>query len=213
MKKENLKAILFDFDGTLADTMEDNFLAWKKAFQDYGIKIQREDYFLLEGMNLLGIAKTLGERSGLDERIFPEIVNLKNKYYLKNNKFRFYTGAVKIIKEIKKKKLIALVSGSPREKLEKTVPREFLDNFNTIVSGDDTVNGKPHPEPYLIAMKKLNLNPEECIVVENAPLGIKSAKSAGVYCIAITTTLDKEYLREADRIIKNHEELREIIIL
>ena len=58
-------------------------------------------------------------------------------------------------------------------------------------------------------MKKLSVSPEESIVVENAPLGIKSAKTAGAYCIALTTTLDKEYLEEADEIVTNHQELFE----
>ena len=82
-----------------------------------------------------------------------------------------------------------------------------LNKFDVIISGDDTEKGKPNPEPYLAAMQKLNILPIESLVIENAPLGIQSAKTAGAYCIAITTTLGREYLKEADEVVKNHREL------
>jgi beta-phosphoglucomutase len=207
---KNLKAILFDFDGTLADTMEDNFIAWKNAFLNFGVCIERDDYFPLEGMNLIEIAKRISKR--YKANITPtSVVESKNKYYLKNHSFKLYPGVQELIEQVKKDgKLIAIVSASPREKLEKTAPKEFLRKFDAVISGDDTKNGKPNPEPYLTAMKMLNLSPEECIVLENAPLGIKAAKAAGAYCIAITTTLKREFLQEADKIINN---LKEMILL
>ena len=113
-----------------------------------------------------------------------------------------------VVESLKKNgKSLAVVSASSKEKLEKTVPKDFLEKFDAVVCSEDYFNGKPDPEPYLTAMKNLNVSPEECIVVENAPLGIKSAKKAGAYCIALTTTLDKEYLKEANVILNNHEEL------
>jgi beta-phosphoglucomutase len=208
----NLKAILFDFDGTLADTMEDNFLAWKKAFQKYNIEITREDYFPLEGLLLIEIAKRISRKYNLVVDDFNNVVELKNSFYLANNNFRFYQGVEELIKTLKKKYILALVSASPRQKLEKTVPNDFLKLFNVIISGDDVKNGKPNPEPYLSAIKHLFLNPEDCIAVENAPLGIESAKSAGVYCIAVTSTVSKEYLKKADKIISNILELPSFLI-
>lgn len=200
---ENIKAILFDFDGTLADTMEDNFLAWKYAFSKYGISINREDYFPLEGLLLIEVARTISKKYNLVIDNFNDLVELKNKFYLSNNKFRFYPGVDLLIKKLKEKYKLALVSASPREKILKTVSKDFLDNFSTIISGDDVVNGKPNPEPYLTALKKLEINNENAIVVENAPLGIQSAKSAGIYCIGVCSTLEKEHLIQADKIIQN----------
>ena len=209
---KNLKAILFDFDGVLADTMQDNFQAWKKAFENFGINIKKEDYFPLEGMKLINIAQRISTKYNI--RSNPnEMVRLKNRYYLQDHSFSFYSEVPELIHSLKTKgKLLAIVSASPREKLEKTVPQDFLSKFDMIVSADDTKRGKPNPDPYLVAMEKLNVGPRESLVVENAPLGIKSAKSAGIYCIALTTTLSKRYLKEADKIIKNHEELKKILI-
>lgn len=204
-----IKAILFDFDGTLADTMNDNFLAWKKVFSDFGIEIKKEDYFILEGMKVLEIAEQLSKK--YNQKINCEnAVMSKNEYYLNNNSFSLYSEILEIINLlVKNGKKLAIVSASPREKLEKTLPKKFLEKFDVVICSEDYFNGKPHPEPYLNAMKKLNLNPEECIVIENAPLGIKSAKASGAYCIALTTTLDKEHLKEADIILTNHKELKE----
>lgn len=206
--KNTFKAVIFDFDGVIADTMEDNFLAWKKAFLDFKIEIIPKDYYPLEGMKLILVAASIGKKYGLGDINAKKIVELKNEYYLKNHKFKFYPGIVGLINLLKSRKIkIAIVSASPRDKLTKTVPEEFLKKFDSIVSGDDTVHGKPNPEPYLKAIDSLAIPPKMCVVVENAPLGISSAKSAGAYCIAIKTTLDEHSLSKADIIVKNHDEL------
>lgn len=210
--KQNYKAVLFDFDGVIADTMEDLFSAWKNAFSDFGIEIKKEDYFVLEGLKQVNVAKTLGKN--LNPDFYEEISKLKTRYYLENFKLIFYDHIYEIVDNLKKaNKKLAIVSASPREKLEKTVPKDFLEKFDAVVCSEDYLNGKPNPEPYLTAMNKLNLNPEECIVIENAPLGIRSAKAAGIYCIALMTTLDEGYLKDADLIINNHKELLSLFSL
>ena len=211
MKIKNFKTILFDFDGTLADTMQDLFLAWKRAFEDFEIEIKKEDYFPLEGMKLSEIAKTISKKYNLSADPL-KILELKERYYLEKYSFSLYPGVLNLISSLKNREVkIAIVSASPLEKLVKTAPEEFLSKFDVIISGNDTREGKPSPEPYLMAMKKLNVLPSECIVVENAPLGIKSAKSAGAYCIAVTTTLGKEFLQEADKIISKIKALEKIL--
>lgn len=208
--KKQIKAILFDFDGVLADTMKDNFLAWEKAFKDFGVDIQKNDYFLLEGMKLTEVAKKISDK--YDVHSDPEtIAKRKNEYYLKDHSFSFYPKVIELIDLLKKNKnLLAVVSASPREKLNKTVPKEFLEKFDIVVSEEDSKNGKPSPDPYLNAAKKLEISPAECLVIENAPLGIKSAKRAGMYCIAICSTLDKSFLSEADEIINKFEDLEKL---
>ncbi len=205
-----IKAILFDFDGVLAATMEDNFLAWQKAFKDYEIDIKKKDYFPLEGMKLIKIAKKISDKykAHLDPEI---IVKLKSKYYLKNHSLVFYPKVEELIDLLKRSKcLLALVSASPGEKLRRTIPAEFLKKFGRVVSEEDSKNGKPSPAPYLNAAKSLGISSKECIVVENAPLGIKSAKKAGMHCIAICSTLDKSFLSEADEIIDKFEDLEKL---
>lgn len=211
--KKDFMAVLFDFDGVLVDSMEDNFLAWKRAFKEYGVCIEKEDYFPLEGMKLIEIAKTIGNKFDIGEKWYEKIVKLKNKYYLENHSFSFYQGVIELVDSLKEKgTLLAIISASPREKLNKTVPEEFLKKFDTIVSGDDLAKGKPFPDPYLKAIEDLSLSPKNCVVVENSPLGIKSAKTAGIYCIAISSTLNESYLQEADEIISEFKDLNKLLI-
>ncbi len=209
--KNKIKAILFDFDGVIADTMEDLFLAWKFSFHNFGINIRKEDYFPLEGTKVIDVAKIISEKYRLKEN--PEkILELKNKYYIKNHKFSFYPGVLELVEKlISSGKKIAVATASPKEKIEKTVPKEFLKKFDVVICSEDYERGKPDPDPYLTAMNKLGLIPEECIVIENAPFGIKSAKLSGAYCIALTTTLDREYLKEADIIFESHDELSKFL--
>ncbi len=207
----SFKAVLFDFDGVLAETMNDLFLAWKNSFDDFGVTITKEDYFPLEGMKVLKIAELISKKYNLNAS--PEtIVKKKEKYYLDNHQFKFYNGVHELIEMlIKNNKYIVIVSASSKEKLEKTVPRHFLDKFNSIITSEDYTLGKPNPEPYLNAISRLNLKSEDCIVVENAPLGIKSAKNAGCFCIAITSTLSKDFLKEANLIVDKFEDLIHIL--
>ena len=85
------KAVLFDFDGTLADTMRDHYGAWEKASLDYGIKLNPEDYYPLEGTNVFEIAKKLFKMNQInsDEK---ELVKKKEKYFLEKNAFSLYKG-------------------------------------------------------------------------------------------------------------------------
>jgi len=209
--KLKYKAVLFDFDGVIAETMEDLFLAWKNSFLKYGIEIKKEDYFPLEGTKVIEVAKIISKKYNLITN--PEdIVKSKNEYYLKNYNFAFYPNIDEIIDNLGKKNIkIAIVSASPREKIAKTVKKEFLDKFDAIVCEEDYKNGKPAKDPYFNALKKLGLNPDEAIAIENAPLGIKSAKNAGIFCIGITTTVNAEALKDADLIIKDHEGLKKFL--
>jgi beta-phosphoglucomutase-like phosphatase (HAD superfamily) len=74
--------------------------------------------------------------------------------------------------------------------------------------GDEVRHGKPHPEPYLRALKKMRIGSEDAIVIENAPFGIRSAKKAGLACIALETSLCRAYLKSADFIFSSYRDLR-----
>ena len=79
--------------------------------------------------------------------------------------------------------------------------------FDFILTGDEIERAKPDPEPYLTAARRIGLEPGECIVIENAPLGIEAAKAAGMQCIAVESTLKRDHLGSADYIFKDIGEL------
>jgi len=199
-----IKAVLFDFDGVLAKTMEQHFLAWKKALLDYGISIVEQDYYPLEGMKLSEVAETLFRRYGKSLPLYDEVVKKKINYYLENNQCEIYPGVYETLELLEKKSiLMGIVSASVRPQLIRSVGSQFLERFDVIIYGDSTSRGKPFADPYLSAIERLRLSTNECVVVENAPLGIESANAAGIFCIALCSTNKRETLKHADIILDN----------
>ena len=214
MIPKNIKGFLFDFDGVIAKTMDDNFNAWKSSMEEFGVEIKKEDYFLLEGMSLVEIAKKFCKDNNLDISYFKGIVDKKERYYIENHHFELYSGVEEFIDKLKSISILTgIVTAASYERLSKSVPKEFLEKFDTIVTGDKTNKGKPYPDPYLKGLSDLNLMANGCIVIENAPMGIKSAKKAGIYCIAICSTLDKAYLQEADEIIDEFKNINKLEVI
>ncbi len=200
---KKFKGILFDFDGVLARTMEDNFHAWRSVFLDIGKEIKPEQFYPLEGLRLQNVASTLCDMHGIGgDRDTEELVRKKDEYYIKNHSFSLYPGVEEFIKKLSDASIpFGVVTAASRARLEQTLPQPILQKFSTIVTGETGGRGKPYPDPYLSGARGLGLRPEECIVVENAPLGIQAAKMAGAYCIAIASTVSKEILKEADEVV------------
>jgi beta-phosphoglucomutase len=205
---KNIKAVLFDFDGVIADTMGDNYQAWKRAFADHDIEVAEDEYMPLEGCSTMEIARIILSKS--KNSTSPSVLSkLKHHYYKKHNNFKIYSSVVEILDAlIDKDILLALVTGSDRKRLNESIP-ELLNKFQTIVAGGEAEKGKPFPDPYLLAVERLALKPQDCLVVENAPLGITSAKRAGCHCLALTTTVDEKTLSEADEVLDSHKSLLE----
>lgn len=207
--KSAFKGILFDFDGTLADTMVSHFQAWEKALAEYGISIKQSDYFPLEGSGLREVAELLTEGHSLSKGDISEVVRKKKEYYVRDHQMKFYPGIEQLISELKNKKIpIAIVTAGHLDQLEGSVPSPFLSQFDVIVTGDQFERGKPYPDPYLRGAKDLKLKTTECIAIENAPIGVESVKRAGIYCVAVCTTVDRNYLSKADEIVEKVEDLK-----
>lgn len=196
------KAVLFDFDGVLGRTMEDNYSAWKSSLADVGIPLAKEDYFLLEGISTRELARQMLEKHGKDTGLAEAVAKKKDQNYLNNNSFSLYEGAAETVRKVKDSGYkTALVTAASHGRLTKTLPATLLGAFECVITADKIARGKPFPDPYLAAAAELSVRPEECAVIENAPVGIQAAKSAGMFCVAITSTLDAKHLAKADRIV------------
>ena len=112
-----------------------------------------------------------------------------------------------------KKKLIktAIITGANRARLDELLAGHLKGFFEIAVTSDDVTNTKPFPEPYLKGAALLKLSPADCLVIENAPLGIRSAKEAGMTVIAVRTTLPDKYLRQADYIVDDLIGVRKLL--
>lgn len=207
----NLKfrAVLFDFDGVIANTMPVNFAAWQKTFETQGVSIDRQNYYLLEGKGPRQIALELCRKNGIDPVRASGIAKLKDSLIPRANSLAVYPEIPVLLQKLNERGVLcALVTGASRHRIESTLPSNIAAHFLGITTSDDVRNTKPDPEPYLTSAAKLGLKSDECIVIENAPLGIASAKAGGFYCIAIATTLAASHLEGASEILQNHSALQ-----
>ena len=211
---QHYQGILFDFDGVLSQSMEDNFKAWQAATTEYGLTITREDYFPLEGMPVNEVAEKLFQIYGQSVRDTQKVAELKDDYYLKLHQFKLYPSVTTLIDNLAENQTpIGIVTAAHKDRILKTVPGTFLEKFNALVTGDMTDKGKPFPDPYLKGCRALGISPEQCIVIENSPLGIQSAKAANAFCIAICSTLKSPILQAADEIVESFEQLRNLDVI
>ena len=180
------RAYLFDLDGTVADTMPQHFIAWTESLADYGASLSESLFYEMGGVPPLKVVSMLNERFGYT--LDPEtVVADKEVRFLSN------IGDVQPIASVlahivaqQGRIPMAIVSGSPRDNVEKTLAVLGLtDRFDALVCAEDYTHGKPDPEPFLTAAKLLHVAPEHCLVFEDADAGIASAKAAGMQWVRV----------------------------
>jgi len=211
-KLGDIDAILFDFDGVLLQSHEDHYNSWNAVFAEYQVQVGWTEVALMEGQNLFDIAKQLCQNHRVDLTEAKSIGHRKNELYKKSADIKFFDGAFEIIDFLQKRGFVlGLVTGALRDRLDHTVDESFKKHFDVIITANDVTHTKPHPEPFLNAAKAVGCSPDRCAVVENAPLGIQAAKSAGMFCVAVAATLPEEHLKEADYIVHDLVTLRKAI--
>jgi len=212
--KSKPKAIIFDMDGVIIDSMPYHFLAWYEALRPYGVRVSCFDVYSKEGEKWNDTLKDLFIRSGIKPslKLLREVFIQRQKIFKKLFQRFVFSGAEKLLASLKGQGYaLGLVTGTPKNEVDLILPLKIISLFKVIVSGDQVKKGKPDPEPYLRAAGLFGLSPSSCLVIENAPLGIESAKRAGMSCVAITTSLPKEYLKKADLIINKLQEIPSLI--
>lgn len=208
-----MKAILFDFDGVVIKSMESHYYGWRKALEEYGIDMTPEELYVLEGQGVEDVASQLVRKFNIPSEERSNIIEKKRIFYNQIKKDELYPNFLDVLEWAKDKNLkIGLVTGGDRERILQALKAYGIDDyFDVIITASDSSNSKPSPEPYLRACELLQLQPNECIVIENAPLGILSGKNAGMKCIAITTTLSSSFLKNADVVADNFNEVLEAL--
>lgn len=191
--KKKLKAVLFDMDGVLFDSMPYHSEAWHKVMKSHGLTLSREEAYMHEGRTGASTINIVFQRELGREATQEEIESI---YQEKSVLFNSYPeakpmpGAWKLLQKVKKDGLIPMVvTGSGQlsllERLEHHYPGMF--HKELMVTAFDVKYGKPNPEPYLMALKKGGIKADEAVVVENAPLGVEAGHNAGIFTIAVNT--------------------------
>lgn len=209
-----LKAVIFDMDGVLTDSMPYHARAMETVFNGLGIAIDPQDIYEREGEKTGDVVRFLLEKE-TDEFSKYDVGSIVQKYieeFRRIAEFRVFGGMEACLHELKKKFLLAVVSGSDKPIVYDIMESKFPGIFNVIVTGDDVRYGKPAPDPYLRAVDMLEIGKDECFVVENAPMGVDSALSAGLCCIGVPTYLEPGKLERADLILRDHGELVDFLL-
>ncbi len=212
-----MKAVLFDMDGVILDSMPYHVKAWQQAMEEWGLSVPAHLIYLHEGAIEPETAVAIFRQNDcpIDEETFHNILARQREIFTTEfqDKIRPFPGVPELLEDLRSRgHEVALVTSSHSEILNEVLPREIREMMSHIVTGDQVTRRKPFPDPYLKAFNALGLPRSRCTVVENAPAGIQAAKAAQLTCLALTTTLPEEYLTGADAIFPSHSLLREHLL-
>lgn len=187
------KAVLFDMDGVLFDSMPHHANSWAKVCSEFGLHMTPTEAYMHEGRTAASTINLLSNRAwgrNATEAEIEKIYAEKCRLFNSLPEAEKMPGAAQVLEQAKQAGLqIMVVTGSGQASLLSRLETNYPGYFapERIVSSKDVRHGKPDPEPYLMGLKKLGLQPWEAIVVENAPLGVRAAVAAQIFTIAVNT--------------------------
>ena len=194
---ESLRAFLFDMDGVLFDSMPGHAVAWVKAVERYGLSMTAEEVYMNEGRTGAGTINAIALRTWGREATEQEITDIYaakseefNRYFEAKGEAPIMPGVRDVLDKVRARGLMrVIVTGSGQRSLLDNLNHHFPGQFTRelMVTAFDVKKGKPFPEPYLMGLQKAGITAAEAVVVENAPLGIQSARAAGIFTIAVNT--------------------------
>jgi beta-phosphoglucomutase family hydrolase len=181
---------IFDCDGTLADTMPLHYRAWQRLLAEYGATLSEDLFYEMGGKPTRKIVEVLRDQHGLKIEDAPHAAARKEQYFLE------LIGEAKPIEpvlEIARKwhhiKPLAVASGGTRRIVELTLDALGIRPlFDAVVCVEDYARGKPFPDAFLEAARRLQVAPAECLVFEDSPLGVEAAATAGMQCVFVPRT-------------------------
>ncbi len=188
------KAVLFDMDGVLYDSMPHHAIAWQESMKQFGIHMTAADAYATEGARGIDtiqmmVKKQKGEEISLEEA--QKMYDVKTEIFHSMPMAEIFPGVREVMQKIKDAGMvIGVVTGSGQRPLIQRLLNDFGDYLdeNHIVTAYDVKRGKPNPDPYLMGLQKAgNLKPWQGIVVENAPLGVKAGVAAHIFTFAINS--------------------------
>lgn len=203
-------------NGVITDDEEIHELATKRVFKEIEVDITSDIYrkYCL-GRTDISAFKDLFEIYKVKNQDLDSLTAHKSLIYqdLIQGNLKVYPGVISLIKNLYQYYTLALTSSSTFEEVHTVVNELGIANlFQVIVTSRDVKHGKPHPEPYFLTAKELNVRCEECLVIEDSGNGVLAAKSAGMKCVAIPNTEIRANLVKADQIIETYSSLTNTFI-
>ncbi len=213
-----LKAVIFDFNGVIVDDEPLQLELFRRVLGEEGISITEEEYMdRYLGYDNFKCFRTALTDAGCEQQAadLAHVVALiarKTDYYLEaiDERFLLFPGVVELARRLAETYPMGIVSGAERKEIEHVLLRAGIrDCFQTIITSADLKSGKPDPEGYNKALTVLNtlgetqIQPIECMVIEDSVAGVEAAKRAGMWCLAVTNSYKAEDLVKADWIVSS----------
>ncbi len=212
------EAVIFDWDGTLADTRKVVVASFQKALSDIHCEISGE---FIERRIGIGSAETFREvlrfsKMRFDEELIKRLVEKKIQNEIEmSGDVKLFDGSLDLLEHLQGKIKLGLASMNDREVINNLLKMRGIQKFfDVILTASDIARPKPNPEIFLKCALKLRSSPERCVVVEDSIFGVKAAKTAKMGCIAVTTGVySREELKKAnpDLIVDSLKEKSEIL--
>ena len=211
----NTNAVIFDMDGVLVDSYQAHFESWRQTARKHGANMTQQQFAETFGRTTREIISALWSDSVAEDQI-PQWDDEKELAYraILDADFPEMNGAHQLLTALDASGFkLAVGSSGPPENVQLVLDHLGGDLFSAIVTGRDVTRGKPDPEVFLNAAAKLQIAPERCVVVEDAPAGIQAARNAGMTAIALTGTAPKDQLAaQAHMVVDSLTELTPEII-
>lgn len=207
-----IKAIVFDFDGVLADSEPLHLRAYQEVLSALGLTLTREEYYSRYlGYDDQGVFSHLSAAHGfeLDAGRMEALIAQKGRAYdaIIESGEVLYPGAAACVARMAAAFPLGIASGALRHEIEAILRAAQMDRyFGFIVASGDTKEGKPAPDPYRRAAELHHVAAQECLAIEDSRWGIESARSAGLRCVAITHTYARDELSMADAVVESLDE-------
>lgn len=198
-----IEAVLWDLDGVLVDTALLHYEAWRQFLNELGRSLSEEEFRRTFGLrNDLILREILGDVPAEELRRLSERKEALFRQHAAGQ-ITPLPGAVELVRRSRERgRRTALVTSTPRANIDFVLEQVGLTGaFDTIVTAEDVSRGKPDPEGFLLAARRLGVPPERCLVIEDAPGGIEGARRAGMHSLAVTTTHPREALSSADAVV------------
>ncbi|MBC8228023.1 HAD family phosphatase [bacterium] len=215
-----LKAIIFDFDGVIADTEPIHLKMFQRVLAEEEITLTAEEYhqkyLALDDKGCFSAVLNDNGRE-VNKNLVEDMIRRKSVYfdeYVKDN-IIIFPGVVDFVRKVAEKHLLVIASGALRHEVEFGLEAAGIrQEFQAIVSAEDVEKSKPNPEPFLKALQELNnirdsssqIQPSECLVIEDSLHGVAAAHEAGMKCLAVTNSYSPDELSEADWVTDSLED-------
>jgi HAD superfamily hydrolase (TIGR01509 family) len=210
-----IKAILFDLDGLMVDSEPHSLASWEAVLRERGVTLDRLTIESILGLRIDATARTLIDKYHLPDTV-QGLADAKTEYQIAhlNGRVPPMPGLIELLDEIDRCSLKKAVASSGIRRYVEAVLRanNLLDRFSVIITGDQVAHGKPAPDVFLAAARALNTDPQDCLVLEDAPAGVQAAKAAGMMCLAVPDhSMAQLDLSQADKVVTSLHDVRTLL--